>query len=64
MKSSASEPGLMYQRALCLVMLASMYQYCLARVLAGFIHIWMEVLSALLYAKVKKRQLLITLLLN
>ena len=43
---------LMDQEVLCLVMLASMYQYCLAQVLAGFIHVWMEVLSAWLYTKV------------
>ena len=37
---------LIYQLALCLVTLVSMYQHCLARVLAGFIHIWMECRSA------------------
>ena len=43
---------LLFQQALCLVMLASMYQYCLSRVIPEFFRMWMEVLSACLYAKV------------
>lgn len=44
---------LLYQQAVCLVMLASMYQFCLSRVIHEFFRMWMEVLSGWLYARVK-----------
>ena len=36
---------LLYQQAVCLVMLVSMYQFCLSRVIHEFFRMWMEVLS-------------------
>lgn len=44
---------LLYQQAVCLVMLASMYQFCLWRVIHEFFRMWMEVLSGWLYSRVK-----------
>ena len=44
---------LLYQQAVCLVMLASMYQFCLSLVIHEFFRMWMEVLSGWLYARVK-----------
>jgi len=43
---------LLYHQAVCLVMLASMYQFCLSRVLYEFFRMWMKVLSAWVYARV------------
>lgn len=40
---------LLYQQAVRLVMLASMYQFCLSRVIQEFFRMWVEVLSGWLY---------------
>ena len=44
---------LLYQQAVYLVMLASMYQFCLSLVIHEFFRMWMEVLSGWFYARVK-----------
>ena len=53
MECAPHKDVVLYQQAVCLVMLASMYQFCLSRVIHEFFRMWMEVLSGWLYVGVK-----------